>query len=219
MPNLLSADNRLTEALLEAIANMSGAFWGPEPDTCRAMRQGDWLRPLRRLSTAFACEPADAVKRLEALISSHADADALFEHLETDYVSLFVSNRGGICAPLYQSCYDDAERPGHPGMLMGPSAAAMQVRLKSAGLTLDSRLAHPPDHLAVELEYLYFVLNKWRQSGDAAYLGQASTFAGDVMLPWVRQLREKLSVQVQDLFYPLLSSLTVCLLEFVSDAS
>ena len=137
MPNLLSADKRRMEALMEAIANMSRAFWGPEPDTCRAMLQGDWLQPFRRLSTALTCEPEDAppkyvppehvpidtIGRLETLISSHADADSLFEYLETGYVSLFVSNREGICAPLYQSCYDDRERPGKPGLNAGYRAA------------------------------------------------------------------------------------------------
>ena len=128
MPNLLSADNRLGEALLEAIANMSRAFWGPEPDTCRAMRQGEWLRPLRLLSTALACDPTDAVNRIEAMISPHVDADALFEHLETDYVSLFVSNRGGSAprstspattmpnAPVTRECsWDRQPRPCRRG--------------------------------------------------------------------------------------------------------
>ncbi len=43
---------------------------------------------------------------------------------------------------------------------MGPPAVRMKKRFESSGLSLSDNMHEPPDHLSIELEYLYFLLEK-----------------------------------------------------------
>ena len=85
---------------------------------------------------------------------------ALFDFLEESYVRLFVNAQNGITAPLYHSCYQDTGQPDSQSGLMGESAGFMRQFFKSKGLSLANSINEPPDHLSIELEYLYFLLQQ-----------------------------------------------------------
>ena len=85
---------------------MIQTFWGPSAEVCEQMKTGTYLQPLEILAPALDCAPPDAVAQLVDLFHDTADAQDLFSILETDYVRLFVSDRAGIAAPLYASCYE-----------------------------------------------------------------------------------------------------------------
>jgi TorA maturation chaperone TorD len=67
-------------------------------------------------------------------------------------VRLFISNRTGITAPLFHSCYASGD-----GLLMGEPARMMREVLAAQGLDLAETVHEPPDHLSIELEYLYYL--------------------------------------------------------------
>lgn len=208
----------LQDAMLDGLAFISRVFWGPDLEFCLALHRGDGLEFLEEplLERIFASS-GDTAAEIYAVARLCGNAEALYENLEAEYVTLFISNRQGIAAPLYHSCYTQPEGPDSPAMLMGEPALEMEKRLASTGLALAKDLNEPPDHLCIEIEYLYFLLKEGWTGKGKALPDAGQTFAGDWMLPWGRQFRDQVKAVEKDGLYSLVSSLLVELLEVISD--
>lgn len=191
--------------LLEALALLSRLYWGPDADLCRLL-----LGPGRELLSRLDAAPGLASPDLSADLDRFSDPAAMAEELEPLYVSLFVNRPGGVVAPLYHSCYQDQ------GLLMGPAAGEMARRLGEAGLELDLASAEPPDHLAVELEYLGLILAAAWTEQDRQAQAEARRFAGEFMLPWVREFGARLAAEPRVLVYAPAAGWLASLLEFLS---
>ena len=210
----LTGDQR--SALLELLRNLCAIFWGPDREKCREMFLKDYFRPFDILEPFLVSEPPDAAEKVKALIQSSPGEGAFFASLEEAYITLFVNARGGIAAPLYQSCYPDSGDPRTANSLMGEPAVMMKERFTSKGLALDNGLNEPPDHLAIELEYLYFLLQKGWTESRAASLPEAVTFVKTELLSWVPQFEERLRAAPTDPFYPLAAAILVAALRLVA---
>ncbi|MGD8962205.1 MAG: molecular chaperone TorD family protein [Desulfobacterales bacterium] len=200
------------QALLEILKKMSSVFWGPELEKCSEMLQKSFLRSFDKL----AAQPGNwNVHEIKLVLKKFKNAEAFFPQLEEGYVRLFISNRKGVAAPLYESCYANIEG-GEKALLMGPPAIDMKNRLESKGLSLSEDIHEPPDHISIEMEYLYFLLAKGWSDEDKDLIDEASTFAADIMLPWVSQFQARLAVEKKCRFYPLMASLLTEVLEFIA---
>ncbi len=200
MSNPRLPDDRQLKALLESIQKLSDLFWGPDIQKCSEMLAGDYWLCFKALKATLKLDPSEAVNKIETDLESFTDADSLYQYLETAYVRLFVSHRDGIAAPLYESCYVGVES-GENASLMGEPAIKMKQRFDSKGLAIDSGIHEPPDHLAIELEYLYFLLSKGREDQDENLIAEAGSFAADTMLPWVFKLQKQVAFQMPDHVY------------------
>ena len=89
-------------------------------------------------------------------------------------------------------------------------------RLASAGLSLDRNLGQMPDHLSIEIEYLYFLLEEIENPPGSPLPREARSFASAVMLPWILGFRDKLEAEEEDVFYPRMASLLVSTLSLIS---
>jgi TorA-specific chaperone len=212
----MKASMKLTEdqqqALLEILKKMSSVFWGPELEKCSEMLQKSFLRSFDKL----AAQPGNwNVHEIKLVLKKFKNAEAFFPQLEEGYVRLFISNRKGVAAPLYESCYANIEG-GEKALLMGPPAIDMKNRFESKGLSLSEDIHEPPDHISIEMEYLYFLLAKGWSDEDKDLIDEASTFAADIMLPWVSQFQARLAVEKKCRFYPLMASLLTEVLEFIA---
>lgn len=174
----LGADQKAT--VLTGLRHLCRLYWGPSPRLCRQMVDGRFTAPFHAMASRALRDATDALAQIDACIRSASDATALFQTLEETYVRLFISSRHGVAVPLYQSCYAYDGAP-----LMGPPALGMQERLAAIGLTLSDTAPEPPDHLAVELEYLYFLLHKGWTDPDAAYTAEAAVFAEIELGTWI----------------------------------
>ncbi len=172
------AFERLLPDLLSRLCRFYG---GPDLDQCRALYAGTFFLPFEALADAHV---SGALEEIRLFVGSHPSPEALFLALEAAYVRLFVSCRGGIAAPLYQSCYSHDGAP-----LMGPPAVRMQQRLADAGLVRATGAVEPPDHLAVELEYLYFLV----VSGTTAFMHKAVLFARTELSAWIGPFKDRLA--------------------------
>jgi TorA-specific chaperone len=198
---------QLRDTFLSAIAMLCRVFWGPGDRLCRELLEDAALQPLELFSRGCGGAAAADFEQLQAAVNDFGDPDSLCEHLEPAYVRLFVSHRGGIAAPLYQSCYEGENAP-----LMGRPALEMKARLENRGLNVSASLHEPPDHLAIELEYLYFLLEKGWREGNDNLIDEAARFSSAVMLPWLTEFNQRLADETQCRFYPLTASLVVHLL-------
>ncbi len=187
MNTVFSASENQKNALLYGLKTASRLFWGPDDAHCREMLDQGLFCELAPIVPLLDIHPSDTLHKINDIIKQYPNDEKLYEYLETTYVSLFVSNRKGLVIPLYQSCYEYDNAP-----MMGASAVQMKERLAAVNLALASRIKEPPDHLAVELEYLYFLLTSGWVDGNVSLIKEASSFAADTMLPWVIKLYHRL---------------------------
>jgi len=215
MSSLLTLDKKLQTALPDGVAALARFFWGPDPESSREILQGSFLSPFQDLAPRVRYESHDLLADLNDIINSFTDANAIFQYLEGAYMRLFINSRDGITAPLYASCYVDDRASGENAPLMGPPAVLMKKRFESKGLSLSETMHEPPDHLSIELEYLYFLLKKGWSDNDPAILSEAVSFAAEAMLPWVTILRERIADEKRCRFYPLITSVAVSILAYL----
>ena len=114
-------------------------------------------------------------------------------------------------APLYESCYEFEGAP-----LMGRAAREMQKRFEAQGLSIAENIQEPPDHLSIELEYLYFLLDRGWRDQDPALVTEGSAFAAETMLPWVSKLSEKLASEGDCRYYPLMAAVLMQILTLLA---
>ena len=188
--------------LLDGLKIMGQTFWGPSVVECTEMVKENYLNRLDSLTSVLKTGAGNRLHEIGSIIKSFSDGDSLYQHLEEGYVRLFISAKGSITAPLYESCYEFEGAP-----LMGRAATEMKERFEGKDLSVADTIQEPPDHLSIELEYLYFLLDKGWRDQDGALVNEGSAFAAETMLPWVSKLHERLASEKQCLFYPLMVSI------------
>jgi len=215
MDSIYSLDHTHQTALLEGVALLSRFYWGPDADFSRDLLRGIFAKPFEALKPIVRYEPRATIDELKAIKASFAGADEIFRYLEQAYVRLFI-NSDGMIAPLYASCYAAGSAPGVDAPLMGPPAVAMKERFESKALSLGDHIHEPPDHLSIELEYLYFLLAKGWSDDDATLMDEAVTFAAETMLPWVIRFQQRLAaIETEGRFYQLTTAILCALLRFI----
>jgi TorA-specific chaperone len=199
-------------ALTAAIQRFCRIYWGPDPELGQQILDPSFLRPLRVLAPRLGHDITVPLSELDRLLERFSTPQALFSYLEAGYVRLFINDLGGIPAPLYASCYEDRETP----RLMGAAALRMSSLLVELNLQMGDDLREPPDHLAVELEVLYYLLTRSSNTGLPDHPVQAADFAAREVLPWVRALNERLAPEVRCRFYSRATTLLVQVLAAIA---
>lgn len=146
----------------------------------------------QHLVTLGAPETAALAALLDLKVPAAA-IDAPLAELQTAYTSLFINRRGGVPAPPYGSVYLD-----HAGGLMGETTAKVAEWYAAMGLRQEAG-GEPADHLATELEFLFYLVEREEvalerrdpAAARAATLDQARFFAG-LFAPWVGQFCSRL---------------------------
>jgi len=200
--------------LLDGLKIMGRIFWGPSLEECTEMVKEKYLDRLQSLTSVLKSGADNGLHEIISIIQSFPDGDSLYQHLEEGYVRLFISAKGGIAAPLYESCYEFEGAP-----LMGKAATEMKERFEVKGLSVADTIQEPPDHLSMESEYLYFLLDKGWRDQDGALVAEGSAFAAETMLPWVSKLHERVASEKQCLFYPIIATILVEILNFIGRQS
>ena len=220
MHTIYSLDETNQAALLEGIALLSKFFWGPAAEDGREFIEGVYIKPFEALEPVVVFEPHGILADLLAFTTSFSDEKAIYQSLEQSYVRLFINSLDGIAAPLYASCYTSGNAPDEDAALMGPPAIMMKERFDSKGLSLGDHIHEPPDHLSIELEYLYFLLDKGWSDGDTSLIDEAVSFAAETVLPWVTRLQKRIApVETECRFYQLITAMLCSILRFIGEAT
>jgi TorA-specific chaperone len=178
------------QSVLDALELADALFRGLDSQRCAELCR-------ENLSGRFGTLPAQAAHLTDALAALQArlpaadgssDAAAFCDALQAEHVRLFINDKAGAPALPYESLYPDPADGVEPRM-MGAAALSMQKRLQAAGLERAVSANEPPDHLCIELEYLYYLLSRAWNEADTAAQDAAADFAAGVLLPWTRRLR------------------------------
>lgn len=205
------------EACLNGLALLAQCFWPPESELTEDLLSGRAQADLDRLVGLIgrSGDPDDGTGDDVASIREYVAAAGagLAVEMEAAYIRLFGAARGGLIAPPYQSCYEGA------GLLMGRPSEMMAARLAEAGIDLSGRTAEPPDHLAVELEYLFLILEAAVVGGRPADLAEAARFARTEMSPWLTEFAARLAGQTGAGFYRAAARLALDAVRFIASVS
>lgn len=156
-------------------------------------------------------------KALEATcpaLSAHAKAmdsdyrNTGHQRLLVDYAALFVGP-GSLLAAPYGSVYLDRDR-----QVMGASTHQVLDSYRAAGLQLADDFAELPDHIAVELEFCSYLLQRQQQAEAAGEMAEAAqwqerraSFLQQFLSRWVKQFCANIRENAETGFYRQLADL------------
>lgn len=136
------------------------------------------------------------------------------EELAVEFAKLFVGPFE-LRAPPYGSVYLDEGR-----RLMGDSTLQVIEFYRDAGLVLDEEFKELPDHIAAELEFLYYLIHQEVEALEHAELERASHFMRQQALftdrflgPWIPTFCGQIKEHTDSAYY---SALADCVLTFAS---
>ena len=146
-----------------------------------------------------------------AKVLERADAQAL----SIAHAKLFLGPFE-LQAPPYGSVYLDENT-----RLMGDSTVAVMKMYQLAGLSLSDENREAPDHIAIELEFMYYLISREIQSfksGDTdealEYLRMQHKFNDKYLATWIGPFCDKIRESSEDDSYKLLS---MCLSIFIQN--
>lgn len=162
-----------------------------------------------------------AIRELLALIfgtkrgmvfeSGEGEGPGSLAGIRQDFMDLFKVPLGAYVAP-YESVYRDERDVGGRkvrGLLLGPSALAVQECYRRAGLDLDkARFKELPDHLMTELAFMEELCRRegeaWKggAEGEAeAVLALERAFVKEHLVPWVPEVCGRVLEHARTPFY------------------
>ncbi len=118
----------------------------------------------------------------EALVAAAPGGEPERESLRVSHARLFVGPFE-LLAPPYGSVYLD-----EGGRVMGDSTLAVIEHYAAAGLEGRRDAHEPPDHIATELEFMYYLAFRHVTTGDDRFLGRQAAFLADPLAVWVPRL-------------------------------
>jgi TorA maturation chaperone TorD len=141
------------------------------------------------------------------------------ESLQVDFAKLFVGPFHLLAAP-YGSVYLEKER-----RVMGESTMDALRRYRDAGLDLSSEFLDAPDHVAVELELMYFLIFKELETLSSSNIKSASEFLDkqqdffrDHLGAWGFEFADQVEQNASTAFYRNLAKATRILLSLSADS-
>jgi DMSO reductase family type II enzyme chaperone len=155
---------------------------------------------------------APAAKRMQESLSAYTE-----DELVVEYARLFVGPFG-LKAPPYGSVYLDNDRT-----VMGPSTMETIRFYEEEGLVRDEEFHELPDHIAVELEFMYYLsyrrteaLQKGDSAGAEAYQLKQEQFRTRFLEKWAPLFCKQIKEETDNGFY---SALADCMTTFVQGTS
>lgn len=123
-------------------------------------------------------------------------------YLLIDYARLFVGPFDVLAVP-YGSVYLDNER-----RVMGDSTIAACQHYADAGLEIQASFKDVPDHIAVELEFMYYLNFRYLITGDEQYLKKQEEFLNCHLGAWLDDFVRAVRKYANTDFYRSLALLT-----------
>ena len=188
---------------LKIYAFLAMAFYEPNLDLVRLLTDDkEWVNIVS--AARDLCGAAEKlIKTLPAAFGGeNKSIDLSLGDLQAEYTRLFLGPLAPPCPP-YESVYQQNRQPWQDGTILGPAAMAMDELLRSLGLSIVLDYQEYADHIAIELEMMYYLLSK-----DAVSCSEhktdskaANEFLRARLLPWLPAFGEKLTQEAKQPFY------------------
>lgn len=161
------------------------------------------VEALEELHPELARKAEDLADELERYHLNESD-----NRLVIDYAKLFVGPFD-VKAPPYGSVYlDDGRR------LMGDSTKAVEAVYRESGVEKLSVFHEPPDHITVEMEFVYYLYFKYIDTGELKYLEIMQRFIQQFIVTWIFSFTKKIREHAKEPFYLKLALFTEEVIEW-----
>lgn len=179
---------------------LAACHYQPEP----AFAEEGLFASMQQVATVVDPDFAAAARRLGDAFAADGQ-----ERLLLDYTRLFLGPVDTLARP-YESCWR-----GDATAVMGESTVSVIELYHQAGFEIDQEFRDLPDHIAVELEFLYVLLfreNAATAEGDRDAAGNASAlrrrFLDEHLGTWVGPFTAAVASGASSDFYRELAALT-----------
>ena len=147
-----------------------------------------------------ALEHSEELGRFRQAGNENTWTGSAIDSLTVDYTKLFMGPYQ-VLAPPYGSVYLENAR-----IVMGDSTMDAKHRYQEAGLNLTMK--EPPDHVAIELEFMYFLVYREveaiindNETNIALYLKKQKDFLQNHLGKWVSEFTDNVSANTEMVFY------------------
>jgi TorA maturation chaperone TorD len=132
------------------------------------------------------------------------------DQLEIEYNRLFVGPSRVPCPP-YESVHRSDRPDMERGLVLGPSVADVKKMYAEAGLAVSADFKDLPDHIAVELEFMYYLCSKELEtrtdSPQGMWRDTQRRFFESHLEPWADVFAAKILASTQSPYYRLAANL------------
>ncbi|MDP2279677.1 MAG: molecular chaperone TorD family protein [Nitrospirota bacterium] len=187
---------------------LSACFYQPQKE---AFIQEEFFKNLVALLRQVSPDATARVSAMEKAFLKYSEEDLLVA-----YAKLFVGPNE-LLAPPYGSIYLDGEKK-----LMGDSTMEVIKMYEEQGLSIDSEFRNLPDHITVELEFMYYLIFKEAEAFEKSETDKAlnfiktqELFLDKFLARWVKPFCDKIKQGADNEFY---NSLADCLSVFIEKA-
>lgn len=184
---------------------LAACFYYPRK---QVLIEEDFFKNLTHTLKRVCATAAVFSEKMEEEISSSSE-----EELLVDYAKLFVGPNK-LKAPPYGSVYLDKDRK-----IMGNSTVKVMELYRESGLSMSNDFKELPDHIAVELEFMYYMAFKEAEAVEKSetdtalhMLSMQHEFFGRFLGQWIIPFCEKIKEGADTAFY---QSLADCVSTFV----
>jgi len=187
---------------------LAACFYQPEKDV---LLGDDVFNNIALLVNVLSPEASALASRMAEAFSQVSE-----EELSVDYAKLFVGPNELLAAP-YGSVYLDGDR-----RVMGDSTMEVIKFYEGEGLAMDGDFRNLPDHITVELEFMYYLifkeivaLEKSDMDGARACIDKQERFLEGFLNRWAGPFCEKVMAGANCGFYRALAG---CTAAFIRDS-
>ncbi len=180
------------QQLSDSLKLMAAFFYEPETEL---FEEENVCRNLSNIFQSFCPEACISVDDMCLALQNSSQKELQIAHAE-----LFVGPFG-LKASSYGSTYLEKTR-----MVMGKSTMEVLKHYETVGLEVD--IKQPPDHIAIELEFLSYLcgleaeaLQGGVRKKGAELAAEQKSFLGAYVLPWMPQFVENIRSGTENTFY------------------
>lgn len=184
-------ETQLHEARIEILDYAIDTFWDvPRETFVENLLDGEIRVPADEVNPALD----EGFSELEAFVEANEgrSVDAVQDELETEYTRVFVGPRPPVLA--HETYYREDED------FLGEGLAEVQASYAAAGWSPPEEYPEEDDHLAVELAFLRYLVDRQRQ-GDEETFGFERVFLDEHLLNWVEAFAEDVQRETDEPFY------------------
>ena len=184
---------------MKAFRFLSDCYFLPDSDLSEKMENLE-------INMAQVC---DSAVELVRGMRKEFKAGANLEPLKVEFSKLFVGPFKLLASP-YGSVYLDDERK-----VMGDSTLDVKNRYCESGLDMATNFKDAPDHIAVELEFMHYLIFRELEAFTNSdieraigFIQKQKSFLEDHLMVWVPEFTISIIENAENLFYPNLARAT-----------
>ncbi|HVJ04912.1 MAG TPA: molecular chaperone TorD family protein [Candidatus Saccharimonadales bacterium] len=151
------------------------------------------------------------------------DKAVLYQEMATEYARLFIGPGAAAVSP-YETVQVDSGGGDPPLLMVSTTGTAVMAMYREANLNMTQGMNEPPDHIATELEFMYYLCGKEAASWQAGNNSEAkewrvrqSKFANEHLCKWGIRFCEQVKTNTQQKFYLALSILASAFFQMESN--